>query len=783
MSLIYRFGTFRLDPAAREFWRGEELLELPRLVFEGLVLLVENRGRAVSRGELIEAVWGRPYVEDILVTQLIMRLRRMIGDDSQKPRYIRTVAGFGYHWIADTEVSVVQRPGDDKSIAARPDIKATPSGALDQSGTGASWLRRRRVLVPALLLCLMAVILAYFFTRDSDVTLPLSREPGIVVAVLPLEIDAHERADVGWVRLGVMDLIADSLRDAGLPVSPSDSVIAALHAAADREHNARHATLRRTLDAGVLVEGRAVQVAGDWTIELNATTDAGDRRRVVSDPGDILPSAGQAADLLLAALGRTVPEREGEAGALDQTLRRARSAMLALELETARAILTEALEESRDEPALLHELAWVEFRSGDLDEAESIATRLIEDPAVRAMPRLYAKSLMLQGIVEINQYDDWVVGQPYIDQAVGLLADDPWDPELGTALVLRAGAHVSRHDFDAAASDLGWARTLAETSGDRLGLARVYNYLGNAEVARGNLAGGIHYLEKSNEIVDSFAHVEWQRANLIGLLRAQRKMLDWHAALATSDRLWELRERIQSIASRGEINAQRAAILLALGRYREAGEVLAEVMPHLDDIPVRVVHTIFRVRARLAWREDRWRETLDAAAQALELWPGTRSPTASQPTETALLYQRAAIALGDAAAATEVLPVSPEIEQDPAFLVARAEWAAFQGDNDQAERWFQEAAAQAERVPADLTLVADAHSRWLLANRRYLETIAWAGRVVGWADSDYDSALLQVRIFHANDRREAWAVAVGRARRLAAEREIPAELLQSPHGP
>lgn len=60
------------------------------------------------------------------------------------------------------------------------------------------------------------------------------------------------------------------------------------------------------------------------------------------------------------------------------------------------------------------------------------------------------------------------------------------------------------------------------------------------------------------------------------------------------------------------------------------------------------------------------------------------------------------------------------------------------------------------------------------------EALALGGRVAEWAEQDYDSALLQVAVLHAGGRREAWGTALRRARRLAGEREISAELLTPP---
>lgn len=786
-SPIYHFGEFRLDPAARELRRGDRLLKLPPLTFDCLVLLVENRDRAVSREELIATVWDKPYVDEAQVNQRIMQVRRVIGDDSQEPLFIRTVSGFGYRWIAETEVLPAAAPG-------------SPAATNALSGLG---FRRWRLLVPAALVVVLAAVALTHAYIQRNPTRPLSREPGEAVVVLPLDVRAREGADAGWIRLGAMDLIAERLRDSGLPVPSSDSVVAALQAVQADPERQRSTALRDILGASLLVQGGASQTSDGWKVELTATAPDGDRHRVESAAADVLGSARQAADLMLASLGEPVASTENENAALDELLQRAKAAILALELETARTILTGAPESVRDEPELRLQLAWVEYRAGRGDEAEAITTKLLDDSTVTARPRLHAEILMLRGLTEGREQEDWVGGERYFGAAVAALDGQPWAPELATALTMRGAVHISRHDFDAGAQDLGRARTLFEVGGDRLGLARVNNFFGNLELVRKRPADALPRFQAALEISESFGHVSWMRANLHGLLTAQRQLLRWHDALATSERLWDLRERVQDPVRRHDLQVARATVFTALGRHREAEAILADLRQSEADGTPHAARRSERAHSELAWQQDRPVRAMRAAARMLAWWSASRSPTDELPTEAILLHQRASIAAGEPRAAPHTLlealsgvesretGAGPRVTEprdgsatgnDPAFLVARAEWAAHQGDHDEAERWFRRATAQAEdgAVPRTLVLVADAYARWLLTRDRVPEALALAGRVAEWAERDYESALLQVAVLHAGGRREAWATALRRARKLAGEREIPAELLIPP---
>lgn len=95
----FRFGRFVLSPARRVLRRdGQDVAIIPRY-FDLLVLLVEQRDRAVTRQEIFDRVWADVVVSDGALTQAIRTLRRLLGDDPREPRYIRTVSRHGYQFV------------------------------------------------------------------------------------------------------------------------------------------------------------------------------------------------------------------------------------------------------------------------------------------------------------------------------------------------------------------------------------------------------------------------------------------------------------------------------------------------------------------------------------------------------------------------------------------------------------------------------------------------------------------------------------------------------------
>lgn len=91
------FGRLRIDPLGREVWLGDELIELTRTEFDLLAVLSGRPRMAFGRQQLIDAVWGSTWVGDEhLVDVHIGHLRRKLGDDASRPRFVRTVRGVGY---------------------------------------------------------------------------------------------------------------------------------------------------------------------------------------------------------------------------------------------------------------------------------------------------------------------------------------------------------------------------------------------------------------------------------------------------------------------------------------------------------------------------------------------------------------------------------------------------------------------------------------------------------------------------------------------------------------
>lgn len=804
---IYRYQKFQLVTAARELKRDGERIQLPRRAFDCILYLIEHRDRAVGRDELTAAVWGRVDVTDAQLSQVMLQARRAIDDSGQAQHTIRTLPGFGYHWIADTEDRLDRDDDGESSLVARtraaapslPDgvsgvdqevideaeasndafIQTAPPMVAQPPAMPSSVRQHRRLAVVAIAVLLAIALAATTLLRQRVPASSAAPEAGIsasALAVLPLEVTGP--SDSGWVRLGAMDLIAERLRSAGLTVPPSESVLVALRGGAEPRGDKRPHKLGRVLGVGILIEGKAIQSPDGWMVELAASRGETQRYTATAKHADVIRAARQAADLLLAAIGRTPPPEHAESGDIDERLQQVQAAMLAGELETANAILAAIPEQ--DAPRVKLAQARISSRFGRYDQAEAAYTELISDPAVRSDPPLLGRSLSFRAAAYGHRRNFAAAERDY-DAAANILRSANSPIDLARALNGRGLSRIGLERFDEAAADFGRARIEAQRSGDQLGMIQSDANFGQLEISRARPEQALRYLRSAAEGFEAFGAVERTLAALTGAFVAETALLHWPEALAVTERQWALRDRAGDPGLRLQIAVNRGIALAAMGHLRETQALLDEAERAHRDTRSQKRRYLQALRAEITWRRGQPGEAVSAADQALSSWPvEDEDPNSESRTRLVLLRQRASIATGDAATTLERdLDPSPATgEPSPILLVARAERAASRNQPADAERNFRAAMTKVEArgVPADLATVAEAYGRWLLTQGRIDEAGALAGRVAPWANRDFDCALFQAVVLKARGDHAATAAALQQVHALAGEREIPAEL-------
>jgi DNA-binding winged helix-turn-helix (wHTH) protein len=97
-----RFGEFVFDAGSRELRGRGGPCHLSPKAFECLGALLERRPEAVRRAQLQDRLWPKTFVADTSLRRVIAEIRAALGDDERRPRFIRTVRGFGYAFCGAT---------------------------------------------------------------------------------------------------------------------------------------------------------------------------------------------------------------------------------------------------------------------------------------------------------------------------------------------------------------------------------------------------------------------------------------------------------------------------------------------------------------------------------------------------------------------------------------------------------------------------------------------------------------------------------------------------------
>src|SRR5262249_33290926 len=104
------FGPFRLLAAQRLLLEGERPVRLGSRAFDILAALVERAGEVVGKEALIARAWPQTFVEEANLKMQISALRRALGDGRGGGRYVVTVAGRGYSFVAPVRLQGTSAP-------------------------------------------------------------------------------------------------------------------------------------------------------------------------------------------------------------------------------------------------------------------------------------------------------------------------------------------------------------------------------------------------------------------------------------------------------------------------------------------------------------------------------------------------------------------------------------------------------------------------------------------------------------------------------------------------
>jgi len=107
-----RFDSFEVDPSTRELRKHGSRLKLSEQPFQALVLLLDRAGELVTREEFQRRLWTDGVFVDFErgLNKVINRLREVLGDDAERPKYIETLPQRGYRFIGEIRVELLPTP-------------------------------------------------------------------------------------------------------------------------------------------------------------------------------------------------------------------------------------------------------------------------------------------------------------------------------------------------------------------------------------------------------------------------------------------------------------------------------------------------------------------------------------------------------------------------------------------------------------------------------------------------------------------------------------------------
>lgn len=141
---LYEFDSFQLDPLNRRLTNADRSVPITPMALKTLLLLVENRGKLVSKSELLAQIWPDTVVDETNLAVVISATRKALGDDGHAQKYIETVAKAGYRFAAN--VTVVHHCEPDAI-----EVAATGTGPIPHSMPERA---NRRVFLPVAVLAL-----------------------------------------------------------------------------------------------------------------------------------------------------------------------------------------------------------------------------------------------------------------------------------------------------------------------------------------------------------------------------------------------------------------------------------------------------------------------------------------------------------------------------------------------------------------------------------------------------------------------------------------------------
>ncbi len=255
----FRFGVFEADVVARELTKGGKLLPLQEQPFLVLVMLLEKPGALVTREELRARLWPQTIVDfDHGLNKAVSKIRDVLGDSAENPRFIQTVARRGYRFLAEVREIGAEPAAAGEPVAATRMADAGQAGGLPDRGPSTLKLSSRPIgpwILGALALLVLAGVGIWIHAISSSALPPIRS-----LAVLPLENLSGEAAQDYFADGMTDELITHLAQLRDLRVISRSSVMPYRRSHKPLVEIARELDVQAVVEGGILRTGDRVRI-------------------------------------------------------------------------------------------------------------------------------------------------------------------------------------------------------------------------------------------------------------------------------------------------------------------------------------------------------------------------------------------------------------------------------------------------------------------------------------------------------------------------------------------
>jgi TolB-like protein/DNA-binding winged helix-turn-helix (wHTH) protein len=219
-SQFYEFGPFRVDAQKRLLLHEGEPVPLTPKAFDILLVMLARHGEALGKEELMQAVWPDVAVEENNLTRNISTLRKALGEKPNEHRYVVTIPGNGYRFVAAVRTTGAEAERHEDMARESTVAAETEQHGGTEREAAVPRVSSRRLLIPGVVVFALALALHYFGNRRAVTSISITS-----LAVLPLENLSGDQAQEYFAD-GMTDaLIGDLAKIGALRVIPRTSAM------------------------------------------------------------------------------------------------------------------------------------------------------------------------------------------------------------------------------------------------------------------------------------------------------------------------------------------------------------------------------------------------------------------------------------------------------------------------------------------------------------------------------------------------------------------------------